>query len=163
MKLHLFFAALWALLASAVPLCAQAQPQSEVESLLKAAGTALDRYQQLAPGIHCEEATTVELREACKNTLATLADRVPEAREKIARCRQSSTPQVLDLFDAYESFRRVMAIVEDVNYIPAPYGEHNRVLLAKAYNTFVKVNEWFGGVVRQSIQTAEGCSNRART
>jgi hypothetical protein len=162
MKLHLLFAAFLALV-SAVPLCGQGQPQSEVESLLRAASTALDHYQQLAPSIHCEEATTAELRDACKNTLGTLADRVPEAREKIARSRQSSPPQVLDLFDAYESFRRVMAVVEDVNYMPAPYGEHNRVLFAKAYNTFVKVDAWFGGVVRQSIQTAEGCSSRGRT
>jgi hypothetical protein len=156
MKLRQLFAA-FLVLVFTVPLCGQVQ-QSEVKSLLKAASGALDHYQQIASGIHCDEATTAESRGDCENTLGTLADRVAEAKEKIARCRESSTPQIVNLFDAYESFRRVVAVVEDVNYTPAPYGEHNKVLFAESYNTLIKVNGWFGGAVRQSIQAAEGCS-----
>jgi hypothetical protein len=52
-----------------------------------------------------------------------------------------------------------MAEIEDLNYEPDFYGERNKQVLADAYNTFVKVTGWFGGVVRVSIQDAEQCAD----
>lgn len=161
MKLRLFPALL--LFAFVIPVCGQAQPRSEVDSLLQAATKALDHYQQLSPAIHCEEATTTEFRYDCKITLEDLRTRVQEANAKIVHYRQLSTPQVVDLFDAYEAFRRVMAGVESLNCAAEFYGKHNQQLFAEAYNTFVKINGWFGGVVRDSIRDAEKCSDRAHS
>jgi hypothetical protein len=139
-----------AVFALAVPVFAQ----EPVDPLLKAASKALDHYQQIAPGIRCEDATTKELRDSCKITLEDLETRVQDAKAQIARYRQLSKPQAVDLFDAYESFRRVMDRVESLNFAPEFYGEHNRVLFAEAYNTLVKVTGWFEGVVRETIQDA---------
>jgi hypothetical protein len=50
-----------------------------------------------------------------------------------------------------------------MNCAPDSYGEHNRRVFAEAYNTFVKVSGWFGGTVRDSIQHATKCSDRAHT
>lgn len=138
-----------------IPVDAQVQLRSEIDSLLEAASKALDHYQQLAPGIHCEEATKTEFRDACKIGLETLESRVQEAKAEIARYRQNSTAQAVDLFDAYEVFRRVMIELEALNSMPEFYGERNQQLFAEAYNTFVKVTGWFGGVVRESIRDAE--------
>ena len=90
-----------------------------------------------------------------------MGERVQEAKAQIARYRQLSTPQVVDLFDAYQSFRRVMEVAENMNCVPYSYGEHNRQVFAETYNTFVKVNGWFGGVVRDSIQNAAKGSDQA--
>jgi hypothetical protein len=138
-----------------IPVRGQVRSRSEVDSLLKAAIAALDHYQQIAPGIHCEEATKAEFRDACKIALEGLEERVQESKAEIARYRRRSSPRAVDLFDAYEVFRRVMAEAEDINYAPDIYGEPNKQVLAEAYNTFVKVTAWFGGVVRISIQDAE--------
>lgn len=129
--------------------------------MLEAANKALDHYQELAPGIHYEEATKTELRAAGKIGLETLEERVREARNEIARYRQSSTPLAVNLFDAYQVFRRVMIKLEALNSVPDFYGEWNQQLFAEAYNTFVKITGWFGDVVRDSIRDAEKCSDRA--
>ena len=52
-----------------------------------------------------------------------------------------------------------MDVLEDVSYVaPESYGEHNQRLFAEACNySFVKVNGWFGGVVRASIQDSAKC------
>ena len=90
--------------------------------------------------------------------MQTLGERVQEAKTEIARYRQQPTHQPVDLFDAYQSFQRVFAILEDVNYVaPESYGEHNQQLFAEAYNSLVKVNGWFGGVVRACIQDTAKC------
>jgi hypothetical protein len=149
------------LFALAIPLWGQAQPRSEVNSLLEAANKALDHYQRIAPSIHCEEATTAAFRDACKIVLATMAERVQEGRAEIARYRQNSRSQAVDLFDAYEVFRRIMIELEVLNSVPEAYGERNQAPLAEAYNTFVKVTGWFEGVVRESIQEEEKCTERA--
>lgn len=142
------------------PLCGRAQ-SPEVESLLKAASQALDHYEQLAPGIHCQNVPQKEFRKACTAARETLEERVRDAKAEIARYRQRPTPQAVDLFDAYESFRRVLDVLEDVSYVaPDSYGEHNKQLFAKAYNSFVKVNGWFGGVVKASIQDTAKCPDR---
>ena len=149
MKVHRLFPGLLAL-----ALAAPAYGHEPVDPLLKAATGALDHYQQIAPGIRCEAAATKESRESCKITLGGLGTRVEEARAQIAHYRGLSTPQAVDLFDAYESFRRVMDLLESVNFAPESYGEQNRLLFAQAYNTFVKITGWFGGVVREAIQDA---------
>lgn len=159
MKLRRLYAP-FLLFAFVMPLCGQVQSRSEVDSLLEAANKALDHYEHLAPGIHCDEATKTEFRDACKIGLETLEERVQEAKAKIARYRQSSTPQAVDLFDTYEVFRRVMIEVETLNSLSDVYGERNQQLFAEAYNTFVKTTGWFGGVVRDSIRDAEKCSDR---
>jgi hypothetical protein len=138
--------------ASSIPICGQVRQPHEVDSLLKAASKALDHWQQLAPEISCEDAAQTELRKACKISVQTMGERVQEAEVEIARYRQRSAPEVLDLFNAYESFRRVMEAVEDMNCAPDFYGEHNRAVFAEAYNNFVKVTGWFGNVVRDSIR-----------
>ena len=65
MKLHRLLPALL-LSAFTIPVCGQARPLSEVDSLLNAASKALDHWQQLAPDIHCEDATQTQFRDACK-------------------------------------------------------------------------------------------------
>ncbi len=146
-----------------IPLCGQVQLHSEVQSLLESASHALDRWHQLAPKVHCEDATQTQFRDACKLDVLTVGQRVQEAQTQIAHYRQLSAPELVDLFDAYESFRRVMEVVDNLNYAPDSYGEQNRRVFAEAYNTFVKVNGWFGGVVRISIQNTVNCSGRTHT
>lgn len=155
MKLHGLFLVL---LVFVLAVCAHGR--ESVDPLLQAASKALDHYQQLAPGFHCEDATTTELRESCKDTLEGLGTRVQEAKAEIARYRQLSAPQVVDLFDAYQAFRRVMELVESFAWASDFYGEHNRQLSAEAYNSVVKINSWFGNVVRETIQDADKCSAR---
>ena len=101
--------------------------------------------QQLAPGIHCEDATTKELSDDCAIAIDTLKTRDQEASDEITRYRRLSNPHLIDLFDTYQAFRRVMDGVDRLNSTPDSYGEHNKQLFAEAYNTFVKVNGWFGG------------------
>ncbi len=140
-------------------LAVPAHGREPVDPLLQDASKALDQYQQnLAPGFHCEDATTTESREACKITLEALGTRVQEAKAGIARYRQLSSPQPVDLFDAYQAFRRVMELVESFTCASESYGERNRQLSAETYNSFVKITGWFGGVVRETIQDADKCS-----
>jgi len=153
MKPHLLFA-VSLMFASVTP----AHCREPIEPLLQAASKALDHYQQLAPGFHCEDATTKDLRDACKIALDDLKSRVQEASAEIARYRQLPNPQAVDLFDAYQVFRRVMDGVETLNFAPDFYGERNQQLFAEAYNTFVKITGWFGGVVRETIEDAGKCS-----
>jgi hypothetical protein len=130
---------------------------------LQAATEALGHYQQLASGIHCEDATTTEVGQVCKERLESLGMRVREAQAAIARYRQFSTPQVVDLFDAYEAFRRVMGEIESLVAASDFYGEHNRPHFAEVYNSFVKITGWFGNVVRETIQDARKCSDRGHS
>jgi hypothetical protein len=162
MKLHRLFPA-FALFAFTIPVCGQAQPLSEVDSLLNAASKALDHWQQLAPDIHCEDATQPQFRDACKINVLAMGERVQEAKAEIVRYRQLTGPQVVDLFDAYQSFRRVLEITENMICAPDAYGERNRRVFAEAYNAFVKVNGWFGGTVRDSIRRAARCPDHAHT
>jgi len=135
-----------------------AHGREPIDPLLQAASKALDHYQQLAPGIQCEDATTKELRDDCKIALDDLKSRVQEANAAIARYRRISNAQAIDLFDTYQVFRRVTDEVDRLNYTPYFYGEHNQQLFAEAYNTFVKITGWFGGVVRDAIEEEEKCS-----
>src|ERR1022692_3802706 len=66
--------------------------RESVEPLLQAASKALDHYQQLAPSIRCEDATTTDLGFVCKESLLSLGTRVQEAKAAIARYRQLSNP-----------------------------------------------------------------------
>jgi len=144
-----------------VPLHGQAPSQLEVNSLLTRASSALDHYQQLAPGIHCENVGEPKFRDACTAATQTLIERVEEAKSQIALYRQQSKPQPADLFEAYEKFRRVLAVLEDVSYVdPDSYGDHNKQLFAEAYNSFVKVDIWFEGVVEANIQNNAKCPDR---
>ena len=161
MKSHRLFPA-FLVFAFAIPIWGQVRP-GEVDSLLKGASNALDHWRQLASGIHCEEAAQQDFRDACKIDLETMKGRVQESNVEIARYRQQSTPQVVDLFDAYESFGRVWEIVEGMSRAADSYGEQNRQVLVDAYNTFVKVNGWFGAVMRASIQDAAKCSDHGHT
>jgi hypothetical protein len=153
MKPHLPFAA-WLMFTLAIP----AHGREPIDPLLQAASKALDHYQQLAPGIHCEDATTKEFRDACKIALDDLKSRVQEANAEIARYRRLPNPQAVDLFDTYQVFRRVMDAVDRLTCAPDFYGRHNQRLFAEAYNTFVKITGWFGGVVRETIDDAGKCS-----
>jgi len=153
MKPHLLFA-VSLMFALAIP----AHGREPIDPLLQAASKALDHYQQLAPGIHCEDATTKALRDACKISLDDLKSRVQEAKAEIARYRRLPNPQAVDLFDTYQVFRRVMDEVETLNFAPGFYGEHHQQLFAEAYNTFVKITGWFGGVLRETIDDAGKCS-----
>jgi hypothetical protein len=153
MKLHLLFA-VSLMFALAVP----AHGREPIDPLLQAASKALDHYEQLAPSIHCEDATTKDLRDDCKIALDGLKGRVQEANTEIARYRRLPNPQAVDLFDTYQAFRRVMDGVDRLNFAPEFYGEHNQPLFAEAYNTFVKITGWFGGVVRDTIEDAGKCS-----
>jgi hypothetical protein len=53
-----------------------------------------------------------------------------------------------------------MIELEAINSVPDFYGERNQQLFAEAYNTFVKVTGWFGGVVRDRIRDVQKCSDR---
>lgn len=158
MKLHRMIPVLLLIAISAPPCCHAQTP--EVESLLQSASHALDHYEELAPGIHCQDVVQKEFRDACTAARETLGERVREAKAEIARYRQRPRPEAADLFDAYESFRRVMDVLENVNYVaPESYGEHNQQLFAEAYNSLVKVTGWFGGVVRAGIQASAKCAD----
>jgi hypothetical protein len=56
MKLHRLFPMLLVFVVAV-----SAHGREPIDRLLQAASKALDHYQQLAPGIHCEDATTKEL------------------------------------------------------------------------------------------------------
>jgi hypothetical protein len=152
MKPHLLFV-VSLMFALAIP----AHGREPIDPLLRAASKALDHYQQLAPGIHCEDATTKELRDSCKIALDDLKSKVHEASAEIARYRRLPNPQAVDLFDTYQAFRRVMDEVDRLNFAQDFYGEHNQQLFAEAYNTFVKITGWFGGVARDAIEDAGKC------
>lgn len=143
------------------PVCAQVQSQPEVNSLLMTASNALDHWQQLAPQIRCDDVIRTQSRKDCPSVVLGMGERVQEAKAQIVTYRQLSAPQPVDLFDAYESFRRVMELAETMPSVLDSYGEHNQQVLAETYNTFVKVNGWFGGVVRSSIENAARCSDHA--
>jgi len=138
----------------AVPIHAQVRPQARIDSLLRAASTALDHYQQLAPAISCESGSEKALRDSCKAVLETLGRDVQDAKGKIASYRQLSTPQPVDLFDIYEVFHKIMDGVSELGYAEELYGERNRRLFAEAYNNFVKITGWFGTEVRNAMQGA---------
>jgi hypothetical protein len=140
--------------AAALPIHAQAQHE-KIDSLLEAASLALDRYQQLAPGVRCDEAIGQSLRDSCKEGMEMLGERVQEAKEKIARYRRLPAPAVVDLFDIYELFHRIMDGIEIAQGPPEYYGKHNEEAFAAIYNNFVKVTGWFGGVVRDEIQNSK--------
>jgi hypothetical protein len=108
--------------------------------------------------LFCDDATTTDLRDACKIALDDLKSRVQEANAEIARYRRLPNPQAVDLFDTYQVFRRVMDGVDRLNFAPDFYGAHNVQLFAEAYNTFVKITGWFGSVVRETIEDAGKCS-----
>jgi hypothetical protein len=59
------------------------------------------------------------------------------------------------LFDIYQNFEKIMAEVGHLGYAAEFYGEHNRVLFAKAWNNFVKITGWFGAEVRAGLPGAE--------
>lgn len=139
-------------IALAVPVHAQKQSPQEIDSLLEGASLSLDRYQELAADVRCEEATRQSLRESCKENMEMLAERVQEAKVKIAQYRHSAAPAVVDLFDTYELFRRIMEGIELTEQPDGFYGDHNQQAFARIYNNFVKVMGWFGGVVRDQIQ-----------
>lgn len=145
-------------------LSGRARGREPVDLVLQAASQAIDQYQQkLAPGFHCEDVTTTSVREDCKNIVRGLGERVEEAKAGILRYRQRSGPEPVDLFDAYQSFRRVMELVESLTAASESYGERNRQLSSETYNSFVKITGWFGGVVRETIQDADRCSGRGHS
>lgn len=78
MKPHLLFA-VSLMFALAIP----AHGREPIDPLLQAPSKALDHYQQLAPGIHCEDATTKDLRDDCKIALDGLKSRVQEAAPRL--------------------------------------------------------------------------------
>jgi hypothetical protein len=149
------------LFAYAVPSYGQVQPQARVGSLLQAVSDALDHYQQLAPGIHCEDATEKTLGDSCKVVLEMLGRDAQDAKEKIARYHQLSNPQLINLFDMYQVLEQIMAGIGNLGCAAESYGEHNRVLFAEAYNSFVKIDGWFRNEMRDAIQeTEKRCDRR---
>lgn len=62
-----------------IPLWGQVQPDSEVHSLLESASHALEHWRELAPKVHCEDATQTQFRDACKLDVLTVGERVQEA------------------------------------------------------------------------------------
>jgi hypothetical protein len=151
MNLHRLFPVLL-LFAYAVPSHGQVQPQARVGSLLQAVSDALDHYQQLAPGIHCEDATEKTLGDSCKVVLEMLGRDAQDAKEKIARYHQLSNPQLINLFDIYQILQQIMAGIGNLSCVSELYGEHNSVLFADAYNHLTKIDSWFGSEIRDAIQ-----------
>ncbi|MGH9501090.1 MAG: hypothetical protein ACRD3L_18265 [Terriglobales bacterium] len=138
-----------------VPVAGQVHPQSELDSLLRATSNALDRYQQIAPTIHCEDASAKALSDSCKMVLQMLESDVQDAKDKVARYRRLPDSDPGDLFDIYFALQQIMEGVDNLNYAPQLYGERNRVPLADVYNNFVKVFAWFGGELKDITQDAE--------
>ncbi|HYA24584.1 MAG TPA: hypothetical protein VEF05_10515 [Terriglobales bacterium] len=141
--------------AAAIPIRAQAQPSQEINALLEGASHSLDRYKELASDVRCDEATRQSLRESCKRDMEMLSERVQETKEKLARYRQSPAPAVVDFFDIYEMFHRIMEGTEVAQLPSEFYGEHNQRAFARIYNNFVKITAWVGGVARDEIQNAK--------
>jgi len=139
----------------ALPTYAQKQSRQEIDSLLDGANQSLDRYPELASDVRCDEATRQSLRDSCKEDMEMLAERVHEAKENLARYRHSPAPAVVDLFDIYERFHKIMEGSEVAQLPVEFYGEHNQRAFARIYNNFVKVTAWVGGLVRNQIQNVE--------
>jgi hypothetical protein len=78
-----------------------------------------------------------EFSDAWKIALEDLKSRV-QANAEIGRYPRLSNPQVFDLFDTYQAFRRVMDGVDRLNFVADFDGEHNQVLFAEAYSTLSK-------------------------
>jgi hypothetical protein len=104
-------------------------------------------------GPHSEK----EFSDACGIALEDLKSRVQGADAETGSYRRLSNPQAVNLFDAYEAFRRVMDGVDRLNFAADFHGEHNQVLFAEAYSTFVKITGWFGRC-EGAIQDAGKCS-----
>jgi hypothetical protein len=136
----------------AFPCHGQVQPQARVGSLLQAVSDALDHYEQLAPAIQCDDATEKTLRDSCKSVLEMLGRDVQDAKEKIAHYRQLPDPRLSDLFDIYQILQQIMGGIGNLGYAGELYGEHNNARFAEAYNSFVKIDGWFGNEIRDAIQ-----------
>ena len=130
----------------------QVPPKARIDSVLQAAGKALDHYQTLAPSIRCDHAHEKTLRDSCNIVLEMLGRDVQDAKKNIARYRALAAPQSVDLFDIYEILQKIMEGISDLGYVGDLYGETNRALFAEAYNRFVKITLWFGGEVRNTLQ-----------
>jgi hypothetical protein len=164
MKSHQLFPLL--LFVFAFPCHGQVQPQPWEGSLLLAVSDALDHYDQLAPDIHCEDATEKTLRDSCKIVLEMLGKDVKDAKEKIAHYNQVSDPQLADLFDIYQVLQQIMEGIDNLSYASELYGEHNSVLFADAYNHLTKIDSWFGSAIRDAIQETgkrSDCRNARKT
>jgi hypothetical protein len=138
--------------AVAVPINAQTESEQEIHSLLERAGSSLDRYKELAADVRCDETIRQSLRDSCRDNIAMLADRVEEAKEKLTRYNQLPAPGLVDLFDIYDAFHRIMEGIQATGQPQGLYGERDQRAFAKIYNNFVKVTGWFGGVVRHEIE-----------
>jgi len=138
--------------AAALPIDAQTEADQEIHSLLDRASSSLDRYKVLALAVRCDETIRQTLRDSCRDNMLMLADRVEEAKEKLAHYNQLTVPGPVDLFDVYEAFHRIMEGIQATGQPQGLYGEHDQRAFAKIYNNFVKVTGWFGGVVRHEIE-----------
>jgi hypothetical protein len=153
--MNLRFLPLFLVLLFAISSQGQQQPQSELDSLLKATSHVLDRYQGLAAAIHCGDAPEKTLRDACKVSLETLEGNVRDTKDKLAGYRHLPDPQPVDLFDIYQAFQRTMQGIGEMEFAADLYDEPNRIAFAGLYNNFIKVYGWFGNVVRDAIEHPE--------
>jgi hypothetical protein len=97
-----------------------------------------------------------EFSDAWKIALEDLKSRV-QANAEIGRYPRLSNPQVFDLFDTYQAFRRVMDGVDRLNFV-ADFDGTQSGAIRRGLQHVVKITGWFGDVVRETIQDAGKCS-----
>lgn len=141
-----------------LPLQAEPAASDDLKSLLDRASDSLESYPRLAAAIHCDDSRAPQvLRRDCKIWLMTLSTDVEAAKQSIGRYRQISQPKAVNLFDSYQAFHRLMEDIESFTSTSQLFGQQNRNGFAKLYNNFVKVDGWFGGVVRQAVENEDRC------
>jgi hypothetical protein len=124
-------------------------------ALLRDTAQALDRYQQIANDVHCEDESE-PLRKYCEDLTTILAEDVRGAKEKVTRYRLLSNQQPFDLFDIYQSLHTIMGWVDKFALAEELCNGHNNDPAAAAFNNFVKLDGWFGAEVRNTIEHPPG-------
>ena len=128
--------------------------QREIDMLLLAETQALERYEQeLAPEIRCEYVKNV--RQTCHDMLIKTREDAERAKDAIARYQTYGARQPVDLFDAYLAARTVLEDIQTLALVDEYNGKINQVILAKSYNSFIKITDaWFTGEMRDTIRAA---------
>jgi hypothetical protein len=133
----------------------QSSPADRFERDVWSWTNALERYEQIAPAIRCQDDDHQNVRELCRDFLERNKTSVADARKSIAQYHASRSP--LDMFNLYQDFLNIHEGINELSMIDEHFGK-SRGEFNEAYNTFVKLTKIdFPDEVRRSLQR---CANR---